>query len=101
LPSPGISAEAGPEGNPAGSPAGGAGKILLGNSRNAVAIAYERRLLGHVFPADRQPQRQNKKVIMASKKKVTAKTAVKFKDLGSKKNPKGGSSLKIKAGWAT
>ena len=38
---------------------------------------------------------------MASKKKVTAKTAVKFKDLGSKKNPKGGSGLKIKAGWAT
>jgi len=37
------------------------------------------------------------------KKKATAKGAVKFKDLDSKKNPKGG-VLKagwIKAGWAS
>jgi hypothetical protein len=36
---------------------------------------------------------------MKSKKKAMAKPSVKFKDLSSKKNPKGGSALKIKAGW--
>jgi hypothetical protein len=71
--------------------------------------SLEWRLLLHIkgnnpvafSPADRQPQRQNPKSTMASKKKVTAKTAVKFKDLSSKKSPKGGSALKLHSGWAT
>ena len=35
----------------------------------------------------------------STKKKATAKTRVKFKDLDSKKNPKGGQSKKVAEGW--
>jgi hypothetical protein len=43
------------------------------------------------FPiANRIEGSQPKKNMASAKKKATAKTAVKFKDLHSKKNPKGG-----------